>query len=151
MILKILIVVQFTCAVTLAGFGLADFWRDVGWSGQLNGCVNDAVALQAIAESMGFGSTLLTDSEATSVRVIQEIVATAHILEAGDILLLTYSGHGGQGYDANGDEPERKDETWVLYDRELIDDELYSLWSQFAPDVRIFVMSDSCHSGTVNK
>ena len=36
MILKILIVVQFSCAVTLAGFGLADLWRDVGWSGQLN-------------------------------------------------------------------------------------------------------------------
>ncbi len=36
MILKILIVVQFTCAVTLAGFGLADLWHDVGWRGQLN-------------------------------------------------------------------------------------------------------------------
>ena len=36
MILKILIVVQFTCAVTLAGFGLADLWRDVEWQGQLN-------------------------------------------------------------------------------------------------------------------
>ena len=28
MILKILIVVQFACAVTLAGFGLADLWHD---------------------------------------------------------------------------------------------------------------------------
>ena len=36
MILKTLIIVQFTSAVTLAGFGLADLWRDVGWRGRLN-------------------------------------------------------------------------------------------------------------------
>src|SRR5262249_17665795 len=41
------------------------------------------------------------------------------------------------------------DETWVLYDRMLLDDELYQLWGQFQPDVRIFILSDSCHSGTV--
>ena len=40
------------------------------------------------------------------------------------------------------------DETWVLYDRQLVDDELYTLWSKFAPGVRIVVLSDSCHSGT---
>jgi len=40
-------------------------------------------------------------------------------------------------------------ETWVLYDRMLIDDELYQVWKNFASGVRIFVLSDSCHSGTV--
>jgi hypothetical protein len=64
-------------------------------------------------------------------------------------LLLTYSGHGGQIPDVNGDEADQQDETWVLFDRELIDDELYQLWSQFAAGVRIFMLSDSCHSGTV--
>ena len=43
------------------------------------------------------------------------------------------------------------DETWVLYDRELIDDELYALWGTFQTGVRIFVLSDSCHSGTATK
>jgi hypothetical protein len=41
------------------------------------------------------------------------------------------------------------DETWVLYDREFVDDELYALWAEFKPGVRIVVLSDSCHSGTV--
>jgi len=41
------------------------------------------------------------------------------------------------------------DETWVLYDRQLVDDELYKIWSKFKPGVRILVLSDSCHSGTV--
>jgi len=132
------------------GLNAVDAQNYEGWTGQLSGSVNDALALQGVADSMGFLSTLLINSDATSVRVIQEILATSYLLKAGDILLLTYSGHGGQVYDASGDEPERMDETWVLYDRELIDDELYALWTQFLPGVRIVVISDSCHSGTIN-
>ena len=66
------------------------------------------------------------------------------------MLFLTYSGHGGQVKDRNGDESgDDMDETWVLYDRQLVDDELYDLWAKFKPGVRILVLSDSCHSGTV--
>jgi metacaspase-1 len=36
-----------------------------------------------------------------------------------------------------------------LYDGELIDDELYAALNKFAAGVRIFVLSDSCHSGAV--
>ena len=50
--------------------------------------------------------------------------------------------------DASADEPDRTDETWVLFDRQLVDDELYEMWPQFVPGVRILVLSDSCHSGT---
>ena len=39
----------------------------------------------------------------------------------------------------------------MLYDRQLIDDELYQLWSAFTAKVRIVMLSDSCHSGTVAK
>ena len=51
--------------------------------------------------------------------------------------------------DTNHDEADRQDETWVLFDRELVDDELYAQWGKFAAGVRIFMLSDSCHSGTV--
>ena len=67
-------------------------------------------------------------------------------LNAGDCCLITFSGNGGKTPDANGDEADGKDETWVFYDRMLIDDELYQMWGQFAGGVRIIVVSDSCHS-----
>ncbi len=44
-----------------------------------------------------------------------------------------------------------KDETWVLYDRQLVDDELYKVWGALQPGVRVFVLSDSCHSGSVTR
>ena len=64
-------------------------------------------------------------------------------------LFVTYSGHGGQIPDVNGEEEDKKDETWCLYDGELIDDEVFLELSRFAAGVRVLVLSDSCHSGTV--
>jgi hypothetical protein len=53
--------------------------------------------------------------------------------------------------DASGDEPDKQDETWCLFDGQLIDDELYHELSKFAAGVRVLVLSDSCHSGTVTR
>lgn len=122
-----------------------------GWDGQLAACVNDAECMRAIAADLGYGTVLLRDEEATSERVITEIGQAARDLDADGILLMTYSGHGGQVPDADGDEDDGKDETWVLYDRQLIDDELYNLWNQFGQGQRIVVLSDSCHSGSVTR
>jgi metacaspase-1 len=122
-----------------------------GWDGALSGCINDATDLKAIADGLGYDSSILIDEEATSDAVVEAIGRAAAELQSGDILLLTYSGHGGQVQDANRDESDARDETWVLYDRQLVDDELYQLWSQFEAGVRIVVLSDSCHSGTVTK
>jgi len=120
-----------------------------GWDGALAGCLNDANDMYNIASTLGYQSTLITDSAATSQRVISEIGSAAQVLTPEDILLLTYSGHGGQVPDVNGDEEDGQDETWVLWDRQLIDDELGALWAQFPAGVRIVILSDSCHSGTV--
>jgi hypothetical protein len=75
--------------------------------------------------------------------------SAAKTLKGNDFFFLTYSGHGGQVADITGDELDKKDETWCLYDGELIDDELYYQLSRFAAGVRVLVLSDSCHSGTV--
>jgi metacaspase-1 len=82
--------------------------------------------------------------------VIDAIERAADALDPGDFFFCTYSGHGGQVPDRNDEEEEdRSDETWLLYDRQLVDDELYALWAKFKPGVRIFLLSDSCHSGSV--
>jgi metacaspase-1 len=119
-----------------------------GWSGNLVACEFDANDMEAIAEANAFETQKLLTSDAKAEAVIEAIAAAAGRLESGDILFVSYSGHGGQVPDANSDEPDRKDETWCLFDRELIDDELYSLWARFQPGVRILVLSDSCHSGS---
>jgi metacaspase-1 len=122
-----------------------------GWDGKLNGCVNDANAMRDLADAQGYDCTLLLDEEATSAAVIKALGGAAAKLKSGDIMVLTYSGHGGQIPDVNGDETDGLDETWALYDRMLVDDELYQMWSHFAAGVRIFMLSDSCHSGTMSK
>ncbi|MFB6608738.1 caspase family protein [Agromyces sp. NPDC056379] len=115
----------------------------------LAGCVNDANDMRDLAQGQGFRVRQLLDSAATSAAVIDGIRTAAQQLTSGDIFLITYSGHGSQVPDPA--EPDLRSETWVLWDRQLIDDELYALWGLFAPDVRVIVISDSCHSGTVTR
>ena len=121
-----------------------------GWPGTLNGCHADADAYDKIARDRGFQTLKLRSSQAKVGQVAGHILWAAKELQAGDIFFVAYSGHGGQVFDRNGDESEdNRDETWCLFDRQLIDDELALFWRYFQHDVRILVASDSCHSGTV--
>jgi metacaspase-1 len=122
-----------------------------GWDGELLACENDAVAMAALARSQGLRPTKLLTRKATRAATLKALRAAASALKAGDLFLLTFSGHGGQVKDMNGDEPDRKDETWCLYDAQLVDDELYLELSRFAKGVRVIVLSDSCHSGSVTR
>jgi hypothetical protein len=117
----------------------------------LNACEADAEDMASVARSKGFTVTELLTRAATRGRLTAELARAARELRSGDILLLSYSGHGGQVPDLNGDEPDGQDETWCLYDGQLIDDELCAALAQFAKGVRVLVLSDSCHSGTVVK
>jgi metacaspase-1 len=121
-----------------------------GWDGQLSACEADARDMAALAKKQGFkSSTLLLTKAATAGALSNAILDATRALRSGDLFFLSYSGHGGQVDDTNGDEADRMDETWVCYDRQFIDDELYELWGRFKPGVRVVVLSDSCHSGTV--
>lgn len=125
--------------------------RIYGSDGVLKGCVNDAKALQVVAKSQGFESQLILNEEATYTNIRNAIVKASHQLFPGDTLLLTIACHGSQIPSISGsdDEIDGLDETWVLFDRQLIDDELYDFLGQFRAGVRIIVLSDSCHSGTI--
>ena len=130
-------------AVSAAAYG--------GWDGPLAACEFDADDMAAIAKSKGMKPTVMLTKKATRSNVLSGIRAAAKRLKTGDFFFLTYSGHGGQVPDVTGDEPDKQDETWCLYDGQLIDDELYFELSRFGSGVRILVLSDSCHSGTVSK
>ena len=122
-----------------------------GWDGPLAACEFDANDMAAIAKGKGMRPSLLLTKKATRAAVLAGMRSAAKTLKSGDLFFLTYSGHGGQVPDTNRDEPDRKDETWCLYDGQLIDDELYFELSRFAAGVRVLVFSDSCHSGSVTR
>ncbi len=123
-----------------------------GWSGPLSGCEPDARDMHAIATGANLSSRTLLTTAATREAVLAGIADAAARLASGGLFVLSYSGHGGQVPDANGDDPDDgMDETWCLFDGELLDDELYGALGAFAAGVRVLVFSDSCHSGTVLK
>lgn len=133
------------------GVNSVDPGHYAGWSGELNACEADAEDMCAIAASQGYATKVLLTSAAKRDAVTAEIRHAAEVLQPGDIFFLTYSGHGGQLPDLNGDEDDDLDETWCLHDGELIDDTLHTLFGRFREGVRILMTSDSCHSGTVGR
>jgi hypothetical protein len=133
------------------GLNLVDPKHYGGWSGPLAACEFDANDMAALAKSAGMAASKLLTRAATRKAVLGAIRKAAKALKRGDLFFLSYSGHGGQVADASGDEPDKQDETWCLYDAQLIDDELYFELSKFAAGVRVLVLSDSCHSGTVTR
>lgn len=127
-----------------------------GWDGKLNACERDALDMTKIAKEHGFQTETILTAKATRKKIRTTLSNAAQKLKAGDIFLITYSGHGGQVPDYSGDEAEivkgdDTDETWCLFDGQMLDDELNLLYANFDKDVRILVFSDSCHSGTVTR
>jgi len=128
------------------------------WDGKLKVCENDANNIEKKLKGLKYKTTVLLTAAATRQAVLDGIDAAAKSLKSGDQFVLYYSGHGGQMPDVNnkkivdgGDEADGLDETWCLYDGELIDDILYQRWFKFKAGVNIIVLSDSCHSGSVIK
>ena len=122
-----------------------------GWSGPLVACEADAQDMSALAEASGFKTEIVLTKNATRSAILNKISQAAGKCAAGDFFLLTNSSHGGQVPDLNSDEGDGADETICLYDGQLIDDELFMALSAFKAGVRVLVLSDSCHSGTMAK
>ena len=124
-----------------------------GWDGKLNACEADAHAMLALASGEGFTPELLLSADATRQNVIDQVKKAASDLKAGDMFLFTVSGHGGRLPDFNQDEDHdgdvKMDETLCLYDFQIADDELYMLWSEFRAGVRVLMVPDTCHSGSM--
>lgn len=130
---------------------------DGKWNGFLHFAESDAKKVKRqIIDPLEFETTqMLLGADAKRNKVLQKLEAFADEAEEGDLVVVYYSGHGGQVLDLNDDELEKdgdlEDETWCLYDGQLLDDELWAAWSKFEKGVNILLLSDSCHSGTVAK
>lgn len=129
--------------------------KAAGVSAPLQGCDQDAKDMFALARNRGF--TGVNDGEpdepilgdkATHDGVLKKMRIAAAELEAGDIFLFTFSGHGTRRGQEDLEEKDLKDETLVMQDTFLVDNVLRRLiWPQFKAGVRIVMVSDSCHSG----
>ena len=91
----------------------------------------------------------------TKQNIIYELTNLLTNSLPGDSLFFLYSGHGTFSADLNGDELDGKDELIVPIDSTSIsncirDDEFNKIiQDNLKPDVKLFVLFDSCHSGSM--
>ena len=110
----------------------------------------DALDLAAISEEMNYELIcLLLGADATLEKVKKAFKESIEKLEAGDNLLLSFSGHGAQVKRTKSfkAEYEGTDEFWCLYDGVLQDDEMHCFLSKIPKGVFVHIISDSCHGG----
>lgn len=111
-----------------------------------------AWSMAVLAGQAGYGSTLvLRGAAATRQAVHAALTGAAGTLGRGDIVFVSFCGHGSQERDLDLDEGHGWDEGWCLADGVLVDDKLAGYWSLFDPGVRILVVSESCYSGGVGR
>ncbi|MCI5106038.1 MAG: caspase family protein, partial [Pseudomonadales bacterium] len=104
--------------------------------------------IQGAGMNPGNATTLL-NSDATRANFSNALDRIAATADSDDTLVIFYSGHGSRlprssGYDSR--DPDGYDETMVLYDENLLDDELAAMLD--AMDVgKVLLVMDSCFSG----
>lgn len=123
----------------------------------LRGCHTDAKNMEKLCKSKGYLTTCLIDSpgyiqptKRNIETIFQELCSS---LVSGDCFTISYSGHGTQKRDTNGDEKSGYDQCICPLDMNLagviLDDFLYSVISKIPSGVKFFAFFDCCHSGTV--
>ena len=122
----------------------------------LAGCVNDAKAWADTLRSRGFSVETLVDAQATKAAMLAGFKAVIGAAKSGDVVAITFSGHGTYVPDLNGDEVDGLDEALCPYDIQtagaaLTDDEIHAIFAARPAGVRLVLISDSCHSGTVTR
>jgi hypothetical protein len=131
-----------------------------GEDNDLKGCVNDATDWgRLLKDHFDFTDVkTLTDKDATKSNIIAGIKNLFAGAKSGDVLVFTNASHGTYRADEEGEDVGDEigfDEALCPYDTDsnlLLDDELRKLFKEIIPDgVRLTVISDSCHSGSVTR
>ena len=126
-----------------------------GTASDLSGCLNDAADWAAELGGRGYTVASLLDGQATHAAMVTAIGGLVGNAKKGDTVVITYSGHGTWVPDSSGDEPDGRDEGLCPWDiaraGPLLDDDIRVLFGRRAAGVRVLLISDSCHSGSVTK
>jgi hypothetical protein len=130
-------------------------------SWRLNGCVNDAIALECLLKLFyGFkeeGIRQLRDGDATKANLEAGLswLLSDYDGDGSDVRVFTFSSHGTQVEDQNDDEWDQLDEVLVPHDHDwddpLRDDDLWDYFKEIPENVSFTFLADCCHSGTAQK
>lgn len=129
-----------------------------GTSHALNGCVNDAIAIDSILKKHFSFLTqdikILLDNKATTANMLAGLEWLVADAAPGDTLFFHYSGHGSQMLDnADADhEPDGLDEILCPVDLDwdtkvIRDDDLKRIFDKLPAGVNLTVCLDCCNSG----
>ena len=124
-----------------------------GTDSDLEGCVNDVNDWAMVFEKKGYTVQKMLNRQATGRAMRKAIKALVEGAKGRDSILIQYSGHGSFVPDVDGDEPDGTDECLCPYDIRangpITDDEMFDLLRPPVTTVKVVMISDSCHSGTV--
>jgi len=134
---------------------------DYPGSGHELTCTDDGNNMKSLAEQCGIPEdniVMLTNNECNYGNVDSHIREIAGRCEPGDYFVFNYSGHGANVPDEDGDEKDGQDEALCLvteegkldWDKFMTDDQFAEAVAGSCQDgVKILIMCDCCHSGTI--
>lgn len=127
----------------------------------LDGCANDALAIQQVLESRyGFRNEnikVLLNGDASRENILNGFNDLLANCASGDIAVIYYAGHGSQVRNSMSEEKDLKDETMVPADsylgtKDIRDKELATVFNKFADKgVLLTILYDCCHSGSIGR
>jgi Caspase domain len=132
----------------------------VGPIPQLRGCVNDARLIEAAVQPIAASMRVLVDSEATAASFRAAWTETLTAASAGDVVLLTFAGHGGLEVERPGDnKPTGYNPAFLFTDfdqstsngtsERVLSYEIGQLFQgALARGIRVLFVADCCHFGT---
>lgn len=155
----VMLPVSATKRALLIGIGAQ---QDQSW-GKIHGDC-DVEYLAEILKKSGYSQVdSLKNEQATKNGIVNSLKLLAKQSQPGDIVFISFSGHGQQMTDTNGDDSDGLDETWICYDailkysedykgeNHLVDDELngylHDIYDSIGPEGKLLVVVDACHAG----
>ncbi len=141
--------------------GIDDY---IGTANDLNGAVNDARDIASALKKAGAARIVtLVDGQATKRAIAENWSSLLAGAAPGDTIVFSYAGHGGQEPEPPGrnGEADGKNENFLLAGytpngpgtaERIVDDEIYEwLLAADQKGVKVVLVADSCHSGTMNR